>query len=90
MIRKSDIQWWVLEAKKHPESAPTIIEELAKRLTERKQQLKATEEAKDIQIEQDVLRGSYEQLLVLREELRRQMALAGKVTVIVVGAGGEQ
>jgi DNA gyrase/topoisomerase IV subunit A len=34
MIRKSDIQWWVLEAKKHPESAPTIIEELAQRLTE--------------------------------------------------------
>jgi len=30
MIRKGDIQWWVLEAKKHPESAPTIIEELAK------------------------------------------------------------
>jgi len=34
MIRKGDIQWWVLEAKKHPESAPTIIEELAKRLAE--------------------------------------------------------
>ena len=34
MIRKSDVQWWVLEAKKHPESAPTIIEELAKRLAE--------------------------------------------------------
>jgi len=34
MIRKSDIQWWVLEASKHPESAPAIIEELAKRLVE--------------------------------------------------------
>ena len=34
MIRKSDVQWWVLEAKKHPESAPTIIEELARRLAE--------------------------------------------------------
>jgi DNA gyrase/topoisomerase IV subunit A len=34
MIRKSDVQWWVLEAKKHPESAPTIIEKLAKRLAE--------------------------------------------------------
>jgi hypothetical protein len=34
MIRKSDVQWWILEAKKHPESAPTIIEELAKRLAE--------------------------------------------------------
>jgi len=34
MIRKSDVQWWVLEAKKHPESAPTIIQELAERLTE--------------------------------------------------------
>ena len=34
MIRKSDVQWWVLEVKKHPESAPQIIEELAKRLTE--------------------------------------------------------
>ena len=34
MIRDSDVQWWVLEAKKHPESAPAIIEELAKRLAE--------------------------------------------------------
>lgn len=34
MIRKSDVQWWTLEAKKHPESAPGIIEELAKRLIE--------------------------------------------------------
>ena len=34
MIRKSDVQWWVLEAKKHPESALTIIEDLAQRLTE--------------------------------------------------------
>lgn len=34
MIRPSDIQWWLLEARKHPESALTIIEELAKRLTE--------------------------------------------------------
>ena len=34
MIREGDVQWWVLEAKKHPQSAPTIIEELAKRLVE--------------------------------------------------------
>ncbi len=34
MVRKDDVKWWVLEAKKHPESAPTIIEELAKRLAE--------------------------------------------------------
>jgi DNA gyrase/topoisomerase IV subunit A len=34
MIRESDIQWWILEAQKHPESAPEIIEELAKRLLE--------------------------------------------------------
>jgi DNA gyrase/topoisomerase IV subunit A len=34
MIRKSDVQWWVLEVKKHPESAPEIIEELAQRLVE--------------------------------------------------------
>jgi DNA gyrase/topoisomerase IV subunit A len=34
MIHKSDVQWWVLEAKKHPESAPKIIEELAERLVE--------------------------------------------------------
>lgn len=34
VIRKGDVQWWVLEAKKHPESAPAIIEELVKRLTE--------------------------------------------------------
>jgi DNA gyrase/topoisomerase IV subunit A len=34
MIRKSDVQWWILEVDKHPESAPAIIEELAKRLIE--------------------------------------------------------
>ena len=34
MIRKSDVQWWVLEAQRHPESAPGIIEELAQRLIE--------------------------------------------------------
>lgn len=34
MIRKGDVQWWVLEAKKHPESAPEIIKELAQRLVE--------------------------------------------------------
>lgn len=34
MIRKDDVKWWVLEAKKHPESAPNIIEELAQRLVE--------------------------------------------------------
>jgi DNA gyrase/topoisomerase IV subunit A len=34
VIRKSDIQWWLLEANKHPESVPQIIEELARRLVE--------------------------------------------------------
>jgi DNA gyrase/topoisomerase IV subunit A len=34
MIRESDVQWWLLEAEKHPESAPQIIGELAKRLIE--------------------------------------------------------
>ena len=34
MIRKSDVQWWVLEAQKHPESAATIVEQLAERLIE--------------------------------------------------------
>ncbi len=34
MIRKDDAKWWVLEAKKHPESASIIIEELAQRLIE--------------------------------------------------------
>jgi DNA gyrase/topoisomerase IV subunit A len=34
VIRKGDVQWWVLEAKKHPESAPEIIEALAQRLVE--------------------------------------------------------
>ena len=32
MIRKSDVKWWILEARQHPESAPDIIEELVKRL----------------------------------------------------------
>lgn len=34
MIRKSDIQWWLLEAKKDPAAAPGIIEALAARLVE--------------------------------------------------------
>jgi DNA gyrase subunit A len=34
MIRESDVQWWILEAGKHPESTPQIIEELARRLIE--------------------------------------------------------
>ena len=34
MIRKGDVQWWVLESKKHPESAPDLIQKLAERLTE--------------------------------------------------------
>jgi hypothetical protein len=34
MIRKGDVQWWLLEAEKHPESAPEIIAELAGRLVE--------------------------------------------------------
>jgi DNA gyrase/topoisomerase IV subunit A len=34
MIRKSDVQWWVLEAKEHPEAASRIVEELADRLAE--------------------------------------------------------
>ncbi len=34
MIRKSDVQWWLLEAKKDPEAAPEIIEALADRLAE--------------------------------------------------------
>jgi DNA gyrase/topoisomerase IV subunit A len=34
MIRKDDVNWWVLEAKNHPESAPTVIAELAQRLVE--------------------------------------------------------
>jgi len=34
MISEGDIQWWVLEARKNPASAPAIIEELARRLVE--------------------------------------------------------
>jgi DNA gyrase/topoisomerase IV subunit A len=34
MIRKGDIQWWVLEARKYPESASIAIEFLAERLAE--------------------------------------------------------
>jgi len=34
MIRKSDIQWWTLQISKEPESAPAVVEELAKRLVE--------------------------------------------------------
>ena len=34
MIRKGDVQWWVLEAQKYPESAPIAIEFLSERLAE--------------------------------------------------------
>lgn len=34
MIRKSDVKWWILEARKHPEAAADIIEQLAERLIE--------------------------------------------------------
>jgi DNA gyrase/topoisomerase IV subunit A len=34
MIRKVDIQWWILEARKYPESAAIAIEFLAERLAE--------------------------------------------------------
>lgn len=34
MIRKSDVQWWVLEARKYPESASVAIEFLAERLAQ--------------------------------------------------------
>jgi DNA gyrase/topoisomerase IV subunit A len=34
MIRKGDIQWWVLEAQRYPESASIAIEFLAERLAE--------------------------------------------------------
>ncbi len=34
MIRKSDVQWWLLEARKDPDAAPEIIEALADRLSE--------------------------------------------------------
>jgi DNA gyrase/topoisomerase IV subunit A len=38
MVRKGDVQWWVLEARKYPESAPLAIEFLARRLAELDQQ----------------------------------------------------
>lgn len=34
MIRKGDVQWWVLEARKYPESASVAIKVLAERLAE--------------------------------------------------------
>jgi DNA gyrase/topoisomerase IV subunit A len=34
MLRKGDVQWWVLEARKYPESASIAIEVLAERLAE--------------------------------------------------------
>jgi DNA gyrase subunit A len=34
MIRKGDVQWWVLEARKYPESASIAIEFLAERLAQ--------------------------------------------------------
>jgi len=34
MIRKGDVQWWILETRKHPEAAQVAIQVLAKRITE--------------------------------------------------------
>jgi DNA gyrase subunit A len=32
MIRKDDVKWWIAEAQKHPQAAPSIVEALAERL----------------------------------------------------------
>ncbi len=32
MIRKSDVKWWLLEARRHPKAAPQIIQDLVDRL----------------------------------------------------------
>jgi DNA gyrase subunit A len=32
MIRKDDVKWWIAEAQKHPQAAPSIVETLAERL----------------------------------------------------------
>jgi DNA gyrase/topoisomerase IV subunit A len=32
MIRKDDVKWWVAEAQKHPQAAPSIVEALSERL----------------------------------------------------------
>jgi len=34
MIRKSDVKWWILEARQHPEAVPEIVQTLADRLIE--------------------------------------------------------
>ena len=34
MIRKGDVQWWILETRKHPEAAQLAIQVLAERITE--------------------------------------------------------
>jgi DNA gyrase/topoisomerase IV subunit A len=32
MIRKDDVKWWIAEAQKHPQAAPSIVEALSERL----------------------------------------------------------
>lgn len=57
---------------------------------ERQQRLQAAPRAQDIQSQLRVAQQSYEDILWLREDMRRRMAMAKQVRVIVVGEVGQQ
>ena len=89
MIRESDVQWWILEAKEHPEATPQIIEELAKRLIEldtENEQLRATlirlqQHAPAAQPE-SALQDLKRQVKTLQKALQRQDAGAPSLVLL--------
>jgi DNA gyrase/topoisomerase IV subunit A len=71
MIRKGDVQWWVLEARKYPESAPIAIEFLAERLAELDRE---NEELRDdvIRLQQRApVQTSSDQVIALRRQVEK-------------------
>jgi DNA gyrase/topoisomerase IV subunit A len=94
MIRDSDIRWWVLEARKHPECAPEIIEQLAARLIEldaQNEQLRA--QLALIQSHAQQADGAAELAEARRQlaELRRLLAdhLALEPSILLITRTGE-
>jgi DNA gyrase/topoisomerase IV subunit A len=75
MIRRDDVKWWLLEARKHPEAATEIIEALAERLI--------ALDAENERLRAEILRleregpggGDFAQLTALRHRVARLQAL---------------
>ncbi|NLE99452.1 MAG: hypothetical protein GX601_00590 [Anaerolineales bacterium] len=75
MIRTGDIKWWLIEAKRHPEAAPEIIEALAARLVEldgENERLRA----EILQLEREGAGGAdIRQVSALRQQVERLQSL---------------